>query len=944
MAPGMEFCLLGPLVVRRSGLAVPMPRGHQRTVLAALLLDANRPVGVDELAEAVWGRTPPSSAPVTVRNYVKRLRHALGEAGRARIRTQPGGYSISVDDGELDISRFEALVSGARAAARDGSWDQAARQARSALALWRGEPLADIGSEALALREIPRLAEMRLQAMETHIEADLHLGRHDDVITELRGLAGAHPLREHLHGLLMLALYRSGRQAEALAAYRHARRVLIDELGTEPGAALRELHQAVLTGSPGLAAPSLTPGAAPRPARVVPRQLPSAVPHFAGRAAELEALSRLSDQVGARTRTLMIAAIGGTAGVGKTTLAVHWAHQAADRFPDGQLYLNLRGFDPSGSPMTPAEGVRSFLDALQVPPDQVPAGLEAQGGLYRSMLAGRRMLIVLDNAADSAQVHPLLPGGGGCMVVVTSRRQLTALAAAAGAHPVGLEVFTDTEAHEFLAGRLGAGRLAAEPGAVDELALLCARLPLALGIAAARAAARPGFPLTALAAELGGVHGRLDALDGGEAGADVRAVFSWSYQQLSPAAARMFRLLGLHPGPDITVPAAASLAGAPRDQAGRAIAELTGASLLTEHRPGRFASHDLLRAYAAEQVSAVDTEDDRQAAIRRLTDHYLHTARAADSRLHPLRTPITPPAPHPGTRPEELVTHAQALAWFDAEHQVLLGVVNLAFSHGLDRCAWQLPWAMETFFYRRAHWRDWDATQGTGLIAAQRLGDPDGQAHAHRGIASACIELGRYDDAHRHLAAALSLREQAGDIAGQAQIHLDIARAFRGESRAALALEQDEIALRLYCATGNAVGEAVALNEAAWDLCGVGDYQRALVCGERALRLHRAAGNRHFEGATLDTLGRAHLHLGHHAEAAAFYRRAVDVTEELGHTYWKAIILTNAGDAFLRAGDVAAARDCWQRAVAAFDELRHPDAALVSAMLRDLGSHQSTGR
>jgi DNA-binding SARP family transcriptional activator len=350
----MEFGLLGPLAVRRDGVVITVPRGKQRVVLAALLLKAGRAVPVDELAEVLWGPEPPPSARVTVHNYVKRLRKALGDTGHSRILTQPGGYLICVDAGELDVSRFEALLEAARAAARDGSWDQAAVQARAALALWRDEPLTDVPSEVLALRETPWLRELRLQALEAHIEAELHLGHQGEVIGELRRLASAHPLREHLHGLLMLALYRDGRQGEALAAYQQARAVLIEELGTEPGTWLCELHQAMLTADPALAGPWAGRAAAGERAPVVPRQLPAAVPHFAGRAGELAALNGLLDHVGGESRgTVVISAIGGTAGVGKTALAVRWAHQVAERFPGGQLYVNMRGYDP-GQPMQAA--------------------------------------------------------------------------------------------------------------------------------------------------------------------------------------------------------------------------------------------------------------------------------------------------------------------------------------------------------------------------------------------------------------------------------------------------------------------------------------------------------------------------------------------------------------------------------------------------------------
>ncbi len=990
----MEFCLLGPLTVRVDGMAMRVAAAKQRVVLAALLLNADRVMALDELSEAVWGPAPPASARVTLQNYVKRLRRALAETGGNRIGTQPDGYVISVATGELDVNVFETLQDTARQAARDGRWDQAAARLREALALWRGQPLADIPSDLLSLQHVPRLAELHTQALEARVQADLQLGRHSEVISELRRFTAANPLRERPYALLMLALYREGRQAEALATYQQARQTLASELGVEPGPDLRELQQRILSADPALSVtahsqpnvrvaepamataasnghggtdaqvlppplapeeplapgePCVTPGRFGSRPVLVPRQLPAGIANFAGRTAELANLMRLLDTTaaaptaaaapasGARGGMVVISAIGGTAGVGKTALALHFAHQVADRFPDGQLYLNLRGFDSSGSPLAAEDAIRSFLDALQVPPDQIPSGLAAQSGLYRSLVADRRMLVVLDNAAAAAQVRPLLPGGGGCLVLVTSRRQLTALAAAEGAHPITLDVLTNAEARELLARRLGSDRLAAEPAAVDELTVLCARLPLALGITAARAAVRPSFPLAALAAELRDTRCRLDALDGGEAAADVRAVFSWSCQQLSPAAARMFRLLGSHPGPDITAHAAASLAGISLDQARRALAELTAACLLAEHTPGRYSCHDLLRAYAAEQAGAIDEEGEPQAAIHRAVDHYLHTAIGADRLLYPARTPITAAPPQRGTRPEQdLTTHAQALAWFDAEHQVLLAAVNVAAARGLDACAWQLPLAMETFFYRRGHWHDWAATQQTALAAARRLGDAGGQAYAHRGLASASIELGSYDEAERHLGEAFRLREHTGDLAGRARLHLDMARMRNRQSRDAEALRHAQLALNMFRPARHRAGEGDALSEVGWDFCLLGDYEAGIASCEQALEVADEIGSQHNTGCTWDTLGYAHRHPGHHAKAAACYRRSAEILNHQGHRCSMAVTLTYAGDAYHAAGDDAAARDAWQQALAIFDELRPSDAAKIRAKLRGL--------
>jgi DNA-binding SARP family transcriptional activator len=609
----MEFCLIGPLTVRCDGAAVPVAPGKQRAVLAALLLDAGRVVPVDELAEALWGPEPPASARVTVQNYVMRLRKALGDAGRDLITTQPGGYLISVPPpGEVDVARFAALVCAARSAARAGAWDAAAAGSRAALALWRGEPLSDVGSEALARREVPRLAELRLQALEARIEADLQAGRQAEAIAEAQALAAEHPLRERLHALLMLALHRDGRSGEALAAYQQARRVLVAELGAEPGTGLRKLHQQILAADPLLAGSrpgrraAGAPESGPRPegagtgpggvgaggvgpggvrpgaggaGPVVPRQLPGAVPQFAGRAAELAALTALLDRAGGRAgETMVISAISGTAGVGKTALAVRWAHQVADRFPDGQLYVNLRGYDPD-QPVSAADALAGFLSALGVAGPDIPAGADERAGRYRSLLAGRRMLVVLDNAREVEQVRLLLPGASDCVVVVTSRDSLAGLVARHGASRLELGLLPIDDAVALLRALIG-GRADADPCAAAALAARCARLPLALRVAAELTAALPGSSLGELVCELAGQQ-RLDLLDaGGDPRTAVRAVFSWSCRYLDADAARAFRLLGLHPGPDFDLYAAAAMIAANAETAARLLGQLARAHLI----------------------------------------------------------------------------------------------------------------------------------------------------------------------------------------------------------------------------------------------------------------------------------------------------------------------------------------------------------------------------
>jgi DNA-binding SARP family transcriptional activator len=937
MAAGMEFCLLGPLTVRCGGTALAVPRGRQRAVLAALLLRANHVVVVDELAEALWGAELPPSARVSAQNYVMRLRSTLGPAG-SRIATHPHGYLIRVEDGELDVARFEALLGEARVAARECRWPRAAGAAAAALALWRGEPMADAGSDVLALREGPRLAELRLRAAETRIDAELHLGLHGDVIGELRQLAGAQPLRERLHALLMLALYRDSRQAEALAAYRQARQFIVEELGTEPGPELQQLHRQILDADPAL---SLTGPATPpaatvaAPAGPAPRQLPATVPGFTGRAAELEALTGMLDQAGATGApgTVVISAIGGTAGVGKTALALHWAHQVAARFPDGQLHVNLRGYDPSNAPVTPAEAIRGFLDALDVPPGRIPLTPQAQAGLYRSLLADKRMLIVLDNARDEQQVRPLLPASPGTLVLVTSRSQLSGLAAAEGARLISLDVLNHDEAVQLLTARLGTARSAAEPGAVDRIASLCACLPLALAVTAARAAARPAFSLAALAGELADAGGRLDVLDAGDPGFSVRAVFSWSTRQLNGEAARMFRLLGLHPGPDISVPAAASLAGCAQPQVRALLRDLARAHLITEHVPGRYALHDLLRAYAVEQAHDTDSDTDRREATGRVLDHYLHTAARAALLLDPAKEPVVLAPPRPGAAAGQPADRRQALAWFQAEHQVLLAALALAAGSGFDAHAWQLPWAIKNSLQARGYWQEWAAAQRTALAAATRLGDTAAQAVCCRLLGAACIDPGDHDQARGHFARSLALYQRLGNRLGEAKVHQNLGYLAERQGRYADALGHAEQALRLFQAIGDKANEAAALNGVGWCHGGLGDYQQARAFCRQALTLSAETGHRWVEGAAWDSVGYAEHHLGNLAEAAACYQRALSILRESGGRFDEAEVLTHLGDTRHASGELAAARETWQQALAILEDLQHPDAGQLRAKL-----------
>ena len=671
----------------------------------------------------------------------------------------------------------------------------------------------------------------------------------------------------------------------------------------------------------------------------MPRQLPVATRYFTGRSTELNALTELLDHGSLNGRAVVISAIGGTAGVGKTALAVHWAHQVVKRFPDGQLYVNLRGFDPAGRPVPAAEAVRGFLDAFGLPPERIPPGLEAQIGLYRSLVADRRVLIVLDNASDPGQVRPLLAGSPDCVTVVTSRNQLTSLAVTEGADLLTLDLLTQADASDLLACRLGAGRLADEPHAAARMIALCARLPLALSIVAARAAARPAIPLARLAEELGDPRGRLDVLHAGDPSVGVRGVFSWSYLSLSEDAARMFRLLGLHPGPDVSVRAAASLAGLSPRNARRMLDELASAHLVTEHQNGRFVFHDLLRAYAAEQAHSDESEAERRSAVGRMLDYYTHAGWAAALLLNPRRDSPGPPVPpRPGTSSAGLVDYAGALAWFEAEERTLLGAITQAADTGFEANAWRIAWSLADHLDRRGHLSEWAAAQRTAVAAATRLGDLVVQAYTHRGLGRASTELGLYHDADSSFRRALDLYRQLGDRDGEAHTHLGLARVYEFLGQYREALDQASHGLALFHESDDRVGLAKALNATGWYDAHMSNYRRALGRCAQALDLYRKVGDRRGEATTRDSLGYVHHHLGDHPGALASYQEALEIFVEIGDRHNQAATLTRMGGTYEAAAESRAAREAWEQALAILDDLDHPSAGQVRIKLLALGT------
>jgi DNA-binding SARP family transcriptional activator/tetratricopeptide (TPR) repeat protein len=876
----VEFRVLGPLELHAGGRSIDLGGPRQRRILAALLLHPNQVVSMARLGAVGWDTDPPATAGQQVRNRIGALRAILTRVG-CFIDTVEDGYRLRLNPGELDAQRFAELVERGRATADT-------RVLREALGLWRGPVLDGLECPALAA-EVEQLVEQRLTAWEDCLQRELADGLHADALTDLTALTAEYPLREPLVGLLMTALDR-----------------------IDPSPELRRRFQE-------LSAP-------PAPVRT-PAQLPADARGFAGRSAEMAQL----DDLLMSGRPVVISAIGGTAGVGKTALAVHWAQRVRHHYPDGQLYINLRGFDPDGAIVGASQALRRFLNALGVPPNRIPTDLERQVELYRATVADKRLLVVLDNARDAHQVIPLLPGNAGSSILVTSRDPLSELVSRHGAHPLTLGLLTDAEARAMLAGRIGDHAVAADPTAVELIIARCARLPLALAIAAAR---YPDHTLAAVARALERAGSRLDAFAGDDAATDVRAVFSWSYQLLSPPAARLFRLLGLHPGPDFAVPAAASIAGVAADELGPLLAELAGARLLDEQLPGRYSVHDLLHAYAAELAA---TDDEREPARHRMLDHYLHSAHAAASLVNPERSPISLPSPQPDTSVVTPPARDDAVAWLSAEQPVLTALPTYAADHGLDRYPWQLAWSMSSYLGRLGHWADWLAVHTTALEVAERTGDREGLAHAHHGLGAVHNRMGHVDASIANLQCAAALFHEIGDVVREGDCHYGLTASYDDVGDYPAALRHGLTGLELYRRAGH--GAAVSLLGAVGFIrVRLGDYARAIETLHEALRQCEETGELDGRGSTWDSLGWAHAEQGEHAEAVDCFRTAVGFHREVHSRYELADTLFSLGNSELATGNVAAARAAWEEALVIFDQLGHPQAGEVRQQLAGLGN------
>ncbi|MFI0900769.1 AfsR/SARP family transcriptional regulator [Streptomyces sp. NPDC020983] len=922
------FGLLGPLLVHDGAQERAVGGRKVRVLLAALLLAANRTVSKDALKEALWGASPPATADASLFNHLTRLRRQLAFLGDTpqRVTAVPHGYRLHVADGELDVEVFQRHVDAARAAHLRQDWSAAAEESAAALALWRGSPLADLPELADAEPQLPvvrQLAEARLQALECGFDAGLALGRGAELIGRLTALAAEHPLREGLHRQLMLALHGAHRQAEALEVYARLRATLAEELGVDPSAAVRAAYQAVLAAdaSADLPAPVPEPPDAagpPAPAFRPLHQLPGQAGLFTGRDTEVARLVELlrpdagagRDTPGRAPRPVVVSGMGG---VGKTALAVHVAHLLHADFPDGQLYADLRGFSPGGR-RSPRDLLVRFLSDLGVREESLPGDMDDCAALFRTVLAHRRMLLVLDNARDAAQVLPLLPGSGGCAVVVTSRHTLTDLPAAV---LLPLAPLTPADQQVLLAALCGTERVRDEPEAAAGIMALCGGLPLALSVVGGRLASRPGWPLSLLARRLSSGAGRLPELTVGSL--DVEATIGMSYVAMRDsdlpherAVARAFRLLGVWPEHEVTPHAVAALLALPVRDAARLLDRLTDVHLVQSPAPEQYGMHDLLGEYAAERVRAEEPAEERARAELRLLAWYVAAVEEA-SRITVGETQPPPPLAEPPAAPAPPFADAhEALAWYVRELPAIQHAIVRAGALGRSDIAWRL--AVGLFGYGDTYWWTgiWDTALRAALEIAVAHDDTVGRAWLYRRIAVAHGMAYRNEECLENLGIALGLFEQAGDITAQASILGNISalhtQAGRAEPGLAYALRSQE----LYRQVDLPGSESLVLGRIADALMLAGDYAGAVEQQRRRLPLLRALGRPTALATLLTNYGAALQHLGERADAFAALGEALAIRRQLSDYGGEADCLAVTARAHHHFGEWEAARECWQ--------------------------------
>ncbi|MFC0431380.1 BTAD domain-containing putative transcriptional regulator [Kutzneria buriramensis] len=855
----MELRLLGPVQARIGDATVDLGPRQRRLVLAVLAMEVNRLVPVDRLVELVWPVRAPRTAAHAVRVSVSSIRALLSEAqvdpDELTVVTRGSGYQLRADPMLIDVHRFQALV----ARSRDGA-DDPSRLALldEALALWRGPALVDTADPEIVDELVGGVTETRLTAQEDRFDILLRLGRHQEALSELPTLVDLHPTRERLVGQLMLALHRGGQTSRALAVSRRTRALLAEELGIDPSEDLSRLELAILRNDPTLTASR----AQPRVELTAPALLPPAIGDFTGREDQFAAL----DEAGA------VKLVVGTAGVGKTALAVQWAHRVRAKFPDGQLYVNLNGYSV-GPPVQPLQALSQFLRAVGVQPDRVPVDLAEATGMYRSLLADRKMVVLLDNAVSGEQVRPLLPAGPGCQVVITSRSRLDGLVAMDGAQRLALDVLSPDEAISLLRNMIGGERVDADPAAAASLAATCAHLPLALRITGAQLASHPWRQIADHVAALdqGDVLASL-RIDDDEHSA-VRAAFDLSYSGLKPDAQELFRRLGLVPGPDVSAESAAVLIEATPHDAAALLDRLAAAHLVDQPEPGRYTCHDLLRHYARERSGEQDSAEERESVLCRLLEHYLRHARAAVGVLYPHVLQLVSPT-------EKLFDDfASALAWLDAERAGMVAAVHHAARAGLREQAWLLADAIRGYLYARGEIADWFATARLALTLSAE--NPRAKAAALFSLGTAHYAVNQYAEAIELCTSALELCKETGWLYGQACVRNNLGLISESTGELAQAAAHYEQALRIGLRLGNRFTEEMALVNLGMVCQARGESERSVDFYRRALTVQREINPRG-EGTVLVYLGAALCLHGDLDEALASCVAGLAGSREIG--------------------------------------------------------------